>query len=168
MGMADPRPSFRDMEQTAVYKVKLPPALCKNCGHGKYTEHNSHGLCLVEGCQCTDAEAVELLEGTKYDDDKTRYDLLSPEYLDGVSQVLTFGAKKYDDWNWAQGIKYGRVFGALMRHLWAFWRGEKLDKETNLPHLWHAGCCLMFLTHYEAHNEQYKEFDDRFIHKLRD
>lgn len=103
---------------------------------------------------------MTLKEGIKYDDGKPAYELLSSEFLDGISQVLTYGAEKYDTWNWAKGIRYGRVFGALMRHLWAFWRGEELDSETNMPHLWHAGCCLMFLTHYQAH-KRYKKFDDR-------
>lgn len=103
-----------------------------------------------------------LTEGTKYDAGKPRYDLLSTEFLDGIARVSAFGAEKYDEWNWAKGIKYGRVFAALMRHLWSFWSGEKLDPETGMHHLWHAGCCLMYLTHYEAYPEAYFEYDDRF------
>ena len=44
----------------------------------------------------------------------------------------------------------GRVFGALMRHLWAWWAGETKDPETGISHLYHASCCLMFLAAYEA------------------
>ncbi len=55
------------------------------------------------------------MAGVKHDQDKTRYELLPAEFLDGVAQVLTFGAKKYADRNWESGIKYSRVFGALMR-----------------------------------------------------
>jgi len=102
------------------------------------------------------------MTGLKYDGDKPAYDLISSEFLDGIAQVSLFGANKYDKWNWAQGIHYGRVFAALMRHLWAFWRGEENDKETNMPHLWHAGCCLMYLTHYQANRRRYAKFDDRF------
>lgn len=105
---------------------------------------------------------MSLTEGTKDDADKVPYDLLSPEFLEGISKVLAYGAKKYEPYNWAKGIKYSRVFAALMRHLWAFHRGETNDKETNMPHLWHAGCCLMFLTHYEAKRRKYREFDDRW------
>lgn len=110
------------------------------------------------------AEAFEkdkiLPEGTKYDQDKIPLDLLSPYFLEGIAEVLKFGAKKYGPYNWAEGIKYSRVFAALQRHLWAFWRGEELDKETNMPHLWHAGCCLMFLIHYEMFPERYEDFND--------
>jgi hypothetical protein len=46
-------------------------------------------------------------------------------------------------------MKWGRVYGALMRHLWTWWRGDNLDKETGKSHLWHAVCCLAFLITYE-------------------
>ena len=97
-------------------------------------------------------------EGSKFDQDKIRMELLPPEALEGTAKVLTFGAKKYADRNWEKGIKYSRVFGAIMRHLWAWWKGEKLDPETGLSHLHHAACGLMFLQTYEARNMT--EFDD--------
>ena len=56
---------------------------------------------------------------------------------------------KTGDRNWEKGMKWGRVYGALMRHLWAWWRGEKADPETGMSHLWHAGCCIAFLITYE-------------------
>lgn len=88
-------------------------------------------------------------EGVKHDDDKTRMDLLPPEFIYAVAQVLTFGANKYDDRNWEKGMKWGRVFGAAMRHLWSWWGGSKRDPETGFSHLWHAGCCIAFLIAYE-------------------
>lgn len=89
-------------------------------------------------------------EGHKDDAEKVRYELLAPELLDSIAQILTYGAKKYGDRNWERGMKWSRPFGALMRHLWAWWRGEAADTETGKSHLWHAGCCLMFLIAYEA------------------
>jgi hypothetical protein len=90
-----------------------------------------------------------LKEGTKADDGKVPYELLAPELLEGVSRVLLFGARKYAPRNWEMGMAWGRVFGALMRHLWAWWRREETDVETGMSHLWHAGCCIMFLIAYE-------------------
>jgi hypothetical protein len=110
----------------------------------------------------TNRVAPKLEEGTKDDGGKPRYDLLSTEWLNGTTEILTFGVEKYEEWNWAKGIKYSRVFSALMRHLWAWWMGEKLDEETGKHHLWHASCCLMFLVHYEAYPDAYFEYDDRF------
>lgn len=89
-------------------------------------------------------------EGLKDDQDKVRMELLPPELLIGTAKVLTFGAKKYTDRNWELGTKWSRVFGALQRHLWAWWGGERFDTETGYSHLWHAACCLAFLIAYEA------------------
>lgn len=90
-----------------------------------------------------------MTEGVKHDGGKVRYELMPPEMLEGVSQILTFGAEKYGDRNWENGMKWSRVFGACMRHMWAWWRGEKADPETGKSHLWHAGACIGFLIAYE-------------------
>jgi hypothetical protein len=87
--------------------------------------------------------------GTKYDAGKTPYELLPYWYLEGTAQVLAFGATKYGAWNWYNGMSWSRIFGGLMRHLWAWWWGQDNDKETGLSHLWHAGCMLSFLMQYE-------------------
>lgn len=92
------------------------------------------------------------LEGRKDDQQKPRYDLIAPELLESVARVLTFGAEKYGERNWEQGMSWGRPFAALMRHMWAWWRGESNDPETGLPHLAHAACCVMFLLAYEQRN----------------
>ncbi len=103
----------------------------------------------------------KLVEGTKDDSGKLPLDLWSPYALDETARVLQFGADKYEPYNWAKGIKYSRVFSALLRHLWAFWRGENNDVETKLHHLGHAMCCLMFLLHYEMNYDKYHNYDDR-------
>ena len=88
-------------------------------------------------------------EGQKFDTDKLRYELLPPELLEETARVLTFGAVKYADRNWELGMKWSRPFGALMRHMWAWWRGEDTDPETGYSHLAHAACCIAFLVAYE-------------------
>lgn len=90
------------------------------------------------------------MQGRKDDNNKPRLDLLPPELLFSVAEVLTFGAGKYSERNWECGMSWGRVFAALMRHMWAWWRGEATDDETGLSHLAHAGACLAFLIAYEA------------------
>ena len=89
------------------------------------------------------------LEFVKADDAKTRYDLLPPELLEETAKVLTFGAQKYSAHNWAQGASGSRYFSAMMRHMWAWWRGEDNDPETGFSHLAHAACCLSFLIAYQ-------------------
>jgi len=100
-------------------------------------------------------------EGKKFDESKVRTDLVPISIICGVASVLTFGANKYGDRNWEQGIKYGRVWGALLRHLYAWWEGEQEDPESGLPHLWHAASCLSFIIHYETYPNRYTSFDDR-------
>jgi hypothetical protein len=89
-------------------------------------------------------------EGRKDDAGKLRYDLLPPEALDAMAAVLSFGANRYGDRNWEAGMRWGRPFAALMRHMWAWWRGERADPDTGYSHLWHALCCIVFLVAYEA------------------
>jgi hypothetical protein len=108
---------------------------------------------------------VLLSEGTKYDDGKVPFDLWSPDALEATAEVLAFGAQKYEAYNWARGISYRRIFAALLRHLWAWWRRKELDDETGLSHLAHAMCCLMFLLHYALNCDKYREFDDRPTYK---
>lgn len=96
--------------------------------------------------------------GWKQDGGKARMDLIAPEMLVGVANVLAFGAEKYSERNWEKGMSWGRCFGALMRHMWAWWGGEKADPETGFSHLHHAACCLMFLIAYE---ERKTGTDDR-------
>ena len=97
-------------------------------------------------------------EGRKNDTGKLRFDLLPVRALEQVAEIYTYGATKYDDNNWRRGLQWGRVFGALMRHMWAFWRGEDVDEESGLPHLAHAAWgCLTLLDYMETH----RELDDR-------
>ena len=97
--------------------------------------------------------------GRKDDSQKNRIELVHPIYIEATGEILTLGAIKYNSWNWYKGIVYSRCFGALLRHLFAWWRGEDKDKETGRSHLWHASCELMFLVTFEA--EGRSELDDR-------
>lgn len=90
------------------------------------------------------------MSGIKHDHTKLRFDLIPPEALMGIASVLTYGAAKYGSRNWEQGLEWGRVYGALQRHLNAYWAGEELDPESGFPHLWHAGCCIAFLITLDA------------------
>jgi len=84
--------------------------------------------------------------GTKYDNDKIRWELLPFKEIGEIAEIFTFGAKKYADDNWKSVKPFKkRYFGALMRHLTAWYEGERLDPESQRSHLAHAGCCLFFL-----------------------
>lgn len=101
----------------------------------------------------------------KYDRGKTRLELLAPEALEGMAQVLTFGAEKYDAHNWRQGMAHSRLIGGALRHIMAHMSGEDIDPESGLFHIDHAQCCLHFLSAY-LHTESGE--DDRWIPPRRD
>lgn len=99
------------------------------------------------------------MSGVKNDSGKARMDLVPPEIIFAIAEILGFGARKYSERNWEKGMSWGRVFAALMRHLWAWWGGGRptttnfvfgsIDSETGKSHLWHAACCIAFLVTYE-------------------
>jgi Domain of unknown function (DUF5664) len=98
------------------------------------------------------------MSGWKADDGKVRLDLIPPEAIFALGEILSFGARKYEARNWEKGLSWGRVFAACMRHLWC-WCGKTptaksflftdVDEETQRSHLWHALCCVVFLLVYE-------------------
>lgn len=108
---------------------------------------------------------------------KDRWDLVSWPAIQQIVDALTYGARVkrradgaagYGDRNWEGGLDYGRVFGALMRHLLKAWHRVSVDPESGLPNMAHAGACWMFLTHYMLHPERYRRFDDRpVLHTFR-
>lgn len=90
-------------------------------------------------------------EGIKYDEGKDPWHLAPFDAFRAVVKILAYGAGKYDPRNWENGMDWGRPFGAAIRHLTSWWLKENdgKDEETGYSHLWHAGCCIMFLIAYE-------------------
>ena len=91
-------------------------------------------------------EIIKNLEdGKKYDSEKPMLYLLPPRSLIEIGKVLTHGAEKYGPENWRKlDDLQNRYTSAALRHIVAHMEGEKCDKETNLSHLAHAMCCLLF------------------------
>ena len=100
--------------------------------------------------------SIASTEGVKNDKGKPRWDLL-PESIGEVVAVYTVGAEKYTDRNWEKGLKWGRVFGAMMRHAWAWWWGEQRH-EKGMHHLASVAWCALALMEYEG---THPELDDR-------
>lgn len=88
-----------------------------------------------------------------------RYELLPWDAVGQIAEVYAFGATKYDDNNWRKGYKWSLSFGAMVRHLEAFWNGEDTDPESGLPHLAHAGFHILALLTYSTDG---KGTDDRY------
>lgn len=87
----------------------------------------------------------------KNDAGKLRFDLIEPQFLEGLAAILTLGATKYSAANWKNcPAPFERYYAALQRHLVAFAKDQRADPESGLSHLYHAAACLMFLAHFEA------------------
>jgi hypothetical protein len=95
----------------------------------------------------------------KHDQNKLPMHLLSTEALEQIAAVLQFGAQKYESHNWRKGFVWSRPLSAALRHILAFNNGEDRDPESNLSHLAHAACCIMFLLEFEKTRP---ELDDRY------
>jgi hypothetical protein len=92
-----------------------------------------------------------MTEATKFDNGKDPWHLAPWDAFRAIVKVLAYGANKYSARNWEShgGMKWSRLYSALMRHMTAWWEGEDKDSDTGMSHLWHAGCCITFLIAYE-------------------
>lgn len=97
-------------------------------------------------------------EGLRFNQGKTRYDLIPAFAQEQFAKVLTLGSEKYAERNWELGMKWSKVTASLKRHTAAFERGEDYDKETGLLHTAHIMCNAAFLTEYY---KIYPQGDDR-------
>lgn len=88
--------------------------------------------------------------GVKHDGGKLPVHLLPPDGIETITKVLEFGQAKYGARNWEKGMSFSRLYGAAIRHLFAWWSGKDNDAESGLPHIAHAACCLLFLVTYTA------------------
>lgn len=87
-----------------------------------------------------------------------RYELIPTGPLKEIARVFGYGSSKYSDRNWEKGYPYSWSYGALQRHLNAFWGGEDIDPESGHPHLSHAGFHILALLEF---SRTHPEKDDR-------
>jgi len=96
-------------------------------------------------------EENEESEGVKYDGGKLRMELIPPEAIEALAEVITYGANKYSDDNWKK-VSKDRYIGALMRHLNAYRKGELYDDESGLTHIAHILTNAAFLVYKEEND----------------
>jgi hypothetical protein len=156
---------------TTSYSTCISPTRCSN------------GCVLIGSSQYQFNRDIEKREqstslpnmtGIKHDTNKSmRPELITSEFIEELSKVLAYGAHKYSDRNWEKGMKWSRPFGALLRHIWSWWKGETNDPETGFSHMAHAACNVMFLLTYEKRRvgeddreyQEYPIFKDEEIRK---
>lgn len=97
-------------------------------------------------------------KGLRFNEGKTRHDLLPIFAVEQMARVFTKGAEKYAENNWRLGMQWTKVVASLKRHLSAFEMGEDFDKETGLLHMAHVMTNAAFLCEYY---KIYPEGDNR-------
>ena len=85
----------------------------------------------------------------KFDAGKNRLELLPIISIVETGKVMSYGATKYAESNWASGDpSWSRYYAALQRHLFLWACGEDSDDDTGLNHLAHAACNVLFLLYF--------------------
>ena len=99
-------------------------------------------------------------QALRYNENKVQLShILEADYaIEGVCEVLEFGAKKYDRSNYKKGFPKEQLIDSLLRHLTKYINGEELDSESNLHHLNHVLANSIFLAyHYNGKKEKFDE-----------
>ncbi len=101
---------------------------------------------LKESTGATVEEIKETIKNTK-----PRMDLIPPEVLFALGEILSHGDEKHGERDWEENPStWGKHFAALQRHLWAWWGREPCDPDTGKSHLNNALARISFLTALES------------------
>jgi len=86
--------------------------------------------------------------GSRKDDGKSRVDLLPPDALLELGFVYGEGCKKYGERNYERGMRWSKVLGPLLRHLFRWMSGKERDEESGQRHIsmvaWNALALLTY------------------------
>lgn len=106
-------------------------------------------------------------KGVKLDEGKNRLALVFNGFshaLWEVGRVGTFGANKYTDNGWQTVLNAEeRYANALLRHLFSYWNGESIDRESNLDHLAHLAWNALAILELHKQGEKVYEHDLRTV-----
>lgn len=78
------------------------------------------------------------------EENKARYDLISPLALTRLANLMARGAVKYNEWNWSKGMPTSRLFSSGLRHLIQYSLGNR-DED----HLAAVMFNVMAIIHFE-------------------
>ena len=95
--------------------------------------------------------------GKRLNAGKNKMELVPPEWIWALGDVMTQGAKKYQDRNWELGMEWANMLGCALRHIFKFVCGERYDGEcfdlekgtTGCHHLAMAAWNLLALMVYD-------------------
>lgn len=94
----------------------------------------------------------------RYNKGKLPMHLVPVTSIEGIAEVLRYGAGKYAERNWERGFEYSIPYACAMRHLTQWWKGEDLDAESGLSHMKHVLANIAMIVEFM---ETYPQGDDR-------
>ena len=124
------------------------PSLATNREHW----HNGEGLALTEGLAASEpVETVDNNPKTRAGGtNKVPFHLIPPRALAYVAICFADGGFKYQPYNfYVEKISSSVYYGAMLRHIFAWWSGERLAPDGH-HHLAHAACCLIMVLSVEG------------------
>lgn len=137
---------YQPIANTNIPKVACPPS----------TRSSVHNPFELTGKLYADVAGSDFI---KADTGKLQWSLLPFAEVEEVVKVLMKGASKYSPDNWKKCDNTKRYEDALMRHVVAYIKGDKIDNVSQggdgLPHLAHAICNCLFLMWFD--NQQKEE-----------
>lgn len=148
-----------DWDENGICKFTLPPKTPCN-SHDKETEKEENCVCKFDNVDC-DCNKKQTNTATKFDNEKPKLSYIPQLALLEVGKSFTYGAKKYNQWNYSKGMAYTRYTDAALRHINQALRGADIDEESGenrLMHLANAIASLMMCLDNQLTN---KVIDDR-------
>lgn len=100
------------------------------------------------------------MAGTKHDSNKPNLALIPIEALWALGESLTYGATKYGDDNFREGLHVRRQLSASLRHIFQALELEDVDAESGCLHLGNAMASIAMAIYTIKHNQCY---DNRYF-----
>lgn len=83
---------------------------------------------------------------------KPRWSLIPYEQMEPVVRVLEWGARKYGDFNWQKKMDPTEILESAQRHTVELFKGNMLDKQTQLHHAAHIISNMLFYMYHTKEN----------------
>ena len=98
----------------------------------------------------TSTDLSKNIQCAKADKGKLPISLVPMTIIKDIAAIRKYGEEKYHAPNNWVLVDKQRYVDAMWRHLIAYQEGEEYDKESGLPHLWHAACNMAFILEMES------------------
>lgn len=141
---------FKDKNGNVLGNILKNAAERANGHCTSFAEESPKEAAFIMGYEIIEDEPPAADQDAKADKGKQRPTLVPVSLIKAVGAVREYGCEKYHDpENW-RNVEPQRYCDALYRHWLAHLEGEKVDKESGLPHLWHLACNVAFLIEMEG------------------